>query len=116
RLKSASSNSLKTLRPISSSSLALEELEIGLNVFNELDDADFSRYSSPTGEKYRSSSSETGRPAATPLRRGSDPQIRIIATAAANIAAATIPTTVLPIVELGWPCISLSSEATTRMA
>src|SRR5438874_10144231 len=48
--------------------LALEELEIGLNVFNELDDADFSRYSSPTGEKYRSSSSETGRPAATPLR------------------------------------------------
>ena len=51
-------------------SSALEELEIGLNVFNELDDADFSRYSSPTGEKYRSSSSETGRPAATPLRRG----------------------------------------------
>src|SRR5207244_9640112 len=50
--------------------LALEELEISLNVFNELDDADFSRYSSPTGEKYRSSSSETGRPAATPLRRG----------------------------------------------
>src|SRR5438094_2091582 len=49
---------------------SLEELEIGLNVFNELDDADFSRYSSPTGEKYRSSSSETGRPAATPLRRG----------------------------------------------
>src|SRR5438552_17519373 len=51
-------------------SSALEELEIGLNVFNELDDADFSRYSSSTGEKYRSSSSETGRPAATPLRRG----------------------------------------------
>ena len=51
-------------------SSALEELEIGLNVFNELDDADFSRYSSPTGEKYRSSSSETGRPAATPLKRG----------------------------------------------
>src|SRR5437016_13378721 len=51
-------------------SSALEELEIGLNVFNELDDADFSRYSSPAGEKYRSSSSETGRPAATPLRRG----------------------------------------------
>src|SRR5439155_16548503 len=46
---------------------------IGLNVFNELDDADFSRYSSPTAEKYRSSSSETGRPAATPLRRGKEP-------------------------------------------
>src|SRR5207253_8654483 len=67
-------------------SSALEELEIGLNVFNELDDADFSRYSSPTGEKYRSSSSETGRPAATPLRRGAS---RVILSANVEHRTAT---------------------------
>src|SRR5438552_17295028 len=57
-------------------SSALEELKIGLNGFNELVLPIFGRHSSPLGGEWRSSSPETGRPAATPLRRGSDPQIR----------------------------------------
>src|SRR5437868_11685731 len=51
-------------------SSALEELKIGLNGFNELVLPIFGRHSSPLGGEWRSSSPETGRPAATPLRRG----------------------------------------------
>jgi len=38
-----------------------------------------------------------------------------IATPAANSATAVIATTVHPKRELGWPCISFLSEATTRI-
>src|SRR5881398_1363592 len=51
-------------------SSALEELKIGLNGFNELVLPIFGRHSSPLGGEWRSSSPETGRPAATPLKRG----------------------------------------------
>jgi hypothetical protein len=39
-----------------------------------------------------------------------------IAMPVANIATVVIATTVHPERELGWPCISLPSEATTRIA
>src|ERR1019366_4581090 len=39
-----------------------------------------------------------------------------MATPAANIATVVIATTVHPKRELGWPCISLLSEAMTRIA
>jgi hypothetical protein len=39
-----------------------------------------------------------------------------MATPAANIATVVIATTVHPKGELGWPCISFLSEATTRIA
>src|SRR5439155_24110882 len=38
--------------------------------FQRVSAADFGRHSSPLGREWRSSSPETGRPAATPLRRG----------------------------------------------
>ena len=38
-----------------------------------------------------------------------------MATLAANIANVVIATTVHPKPELGWPCISFLSEATTRI-
>jgi len=39
-----------------------------------------------------------------------------MATPAANIATVVIATTIHPKRELGWPCISFLSEATTRIA
>jgi hypothetical protein len=39
-----------------------------------------------------------------------------MATPAANIATVVIATTVHPKRELGWPCISFLSEATTKIA
>src|SRR5262245_35309577 len=50
--------------------LTREELKIGFHDFNQLQAADFGPHSSQVGEECGSSSTETGRPAATPLRRG----------------------------------------------
>ena len=47
---------------------------------------------------------------------GSEVYITNMATPAANIATVVIATTVHPKRELGWPCISFVSEATTRIA
>src|ERR1017187_3394507 len=53
---------------------------------------------------------------AAPGQRDSTVYTTNMATPAANIATVVIATTTHPKRELGWPCISFLSEATTRIA
>jgi hypothetical protein len=53
---------------------------------------------------------------AAPGQRDSTVYTTNMATPAANIATVVIATTAHPKRELGWPCITFLSEATTRIA